>query len=318
MYLPRPSPLSDLGAWLTPSATEYDVSFGDYLKTAGAGPEVQRLIASRAEGESLDDISALWLMRSAKFNAVSGGLETLRCLKGGMSRLTDGMAGLLNRPVVTGIKVTGIHTDDGGVEIRDAGGKVWRADHAVCTVPLPLLRHMKLSPALPALQAAAVAQIPYGHHIEVFFDITAPYWEADGLPRSIWTDGPLGMVMNLPGDTPAGYLWLPISGQASLALQKLPNDEVLKRVTAELERVRPSMRGCLKPMAVHNWSTHPWTQGHLAYRAPGQITEFGTVLAEPHGRLHFAGEHTAMLAVGMEGAMESGERAAAEILTAAL
>lgn len=318
MYLPRPSPLADLNAWLEPAAGEYDLPLGEFLRQAGAGPEVQRLVASRAEGDSLDDLSTLWMMRSAKFIETSGGIEALRNLKGGMSRLTDGMATLLNRPVVTGVKVTGMQSGDDGVEIRDAAGKIWRAEHAVCTVPLPLLRQMTVSPSLPALQAAAVQQIPYGHHIEVFFDITEPYWDEDGLPASIWTDGPLGMVMNLPGDTPTGYLWLAVAGQASKAWRNLPESEVLRLVTNELERVRPSVRGRLRPMAVHNWSTHPWTQGHLASRAPGQISEFGGVLAEPHGRLHFAGEHTAKLAVGMEGAMESGERAAMEIIVASI
>jgi monoamine oxidase len=37
-------------------------------------------------------------------------------------------------------------------------------------------------------------------------------------------------------------------------------------------------------------------------------------MATPHQRLHFAGEHTRRLEVGMESAMESGERAATEIL----
>ena len=38
--------------------------------------------------------------------------------------------------------------------------------------------------------------------------------------------------------------------------------------------------------------------------------------AQPHGRVHFAGEHTALVKRGMEGAMKSGERAAIEIMTA--
>jgi monoamine oxidase len=48
--------------------------------------------------------------------------------------------------------------------------------------------------------------------------------------------------------------------------------------------------------------------------APGQITAFGREMILPHGRLHFAGEHTRRLDYGMEAAMESGERAALEIL----
>ena len=316
--LPRPSPLADLQSWLQPAAAEYDVAFGEMLAAQGAGPEILRLIESRAESDSLDDISALWLMRTAKFNEVSGGVTELRNLAGGMSRLTDGMAGLLNRPVVTGVEITAIRTDDGGIELRDATGKIWRADHAISTIPLPVLRRMDISPALPDTQAAAVQQVPYGNHIEVFFDIDQPFWEEDGLPASLWTDGPLGMVMRMPGDTPNGYLWLAIAGKASVGLRQLPETEILRRVTDELARVRPSTRGRVRAMTAHNWSTHPWTQGHTALRAPGQISRFGDILGHAHGRLHFAGEHTAVLASGMEGAMESGERAAMEIITAAI
>jgi len=50
------------------------------------------------------------------------------------------------------------------------------------------------------------------------------------------------------------------------------------------------------------------------YRTPGQIARFGNVVAEAHGRIHFAGDHTAATMMGMEGAMESGERAAVEVL----
>jgi monoamine oxidase len=37
-------------------------------------------------------------------------------------------------------------------------------------------------------------------------------------------------------------------------------------------------------------------------------------MAAPHGRIHFCGEHTALANRGMEAAMESGERAAIEVL----
>jgi monoamine oxidase len=40
-------------------------------------------------------------------------------------------------------------------------------------------------------------------------------------------------------------------------------------------------------------------------------------MAQAHGRIHFCGEHTAVSNRGMEGAMESGERAALEIFARA-
>jgi monoamine oxidase len=61
----------------------------------------------------------------------------------------------------------------------------------------------------------------------------------------------------------------------------------------------------------------PFSRGDWAVWGPGQVTAFARDIARPHGRIHFCGEHTAISNRGMEGAMESGERAALEILRAA-
>jgi monoamine oxidase len=66
--------------------------------------------------------------------------------------------------------------------------------------------------------------------------------------------------------------------------------------------------------AVLNWSRQPCQLGHIACRALGDIRRFGDILAAPYGRVLFAGDYTAVLNVGLEGAAESGERAALEIL----
>ena len=64
----------------------------------------------------------------------------------------------------------------------------------------------------------------------------------------------------------------------------------------------------------HSWSLNPYSKGDWAYRGPGQIKEFGQEISKPHFKLHFCGEHTAIANRGMEGALESGERAFFEIL----
>jgi len=74
------------------------------------------------------------------------------------------------------------------------------------------------------------------------------------------------------------------------------------------------MKGSIRPIGVHSWSKNRFSLGALPYRGPGQITQTEAALAAPFGRLHFAGDHTSVLVTGMEGAMESGERAAFEIM----
>jgi monoamine oxidase len=55
----------------------------------------------------------------------------------------------------------------------------------------------------------------------------------------------------------------------------------------------------------------------MAHMPPGVITQFGRALRAPVGRIHWAGSETATVSHGsIDGAIRSGERAAAEVLAA--
>ena len=85
-------------------------------------------------------------------------------------------------------------------------------------------------------------------------------------------------------------------------------------VLKEIERLRPSTKGKMEVVGVHSWPQYTFVEGCRHSYGPGQVTRFAVDMIKPHGRLHFAGEHTRRLDVGMESAMESGERAAIEVV----
>jgi monoamine oxidase len=64
------------------------------------------------------------------------------------------------------------------------------------------------------------------------------------------------------------------------------------------------------------WWDEEWTRGcSLAHFPPGLLTRYGRLLREPFGRVHWAGTETATVSHGaIDGAIRSGERAAAEII----
>ena len=65
------------------------------------------------------------------------------------------------------------------------------------------------------------------------------------------------------------------------------------------------------------WAGHPWTRGSYSYWAVGQYTTIAGAEREAVGTCHFAGEHTSIDFQGyLNGAVESGQRAAAEIIAA--
>ena len=68
-------------------------------------------------------------------------------------------------------------------------------------------------------------------------------------------------------------------------------------------------------VALDFWKGYQWTKGSYSYWRVGQYTGFSGAEGERSGNCHFAGEHTSQDSQGyLNGAVETGERAAAEIL----
>lgn len=314
IFLPRPNPLEDLTSWMDPKHASLDVPFNTWLRSRGVSDAALRYLDAIVSADSAQDISALWQIRGAKVSPLMGSVDSLRSLVDGMSRLPEGMRGLLKGDVRLDSPVTAIRERGDHMEVIVRGRRTLRAGRVICTVPLPVLRGIRIEPGLPKLQQEAVNQIPYTRGLSVFFRIDKPYWDEDGMPASTWTLGPLGRVFRHSKADGGYYLWNFKSGLSARGYERLTDKEAGERALREFIAVRPSVEGRIAPIAVTSWDRNPWTLGHLPYRAPGQVAKFGSVLGAAHGRLHFAGDHTAVLMTGMEGAMESGERAALEVL----
>ena len=107
-------------------------------------------------------------------------------------------------------------------------------------------------------------------------------------------------------------VWL--KGNNAAKLDRLSDADAKAAVVREIETLHPAAKGQLEVLAYHSWHQDAFSQGDWAVWKPGQITAFAHGIGAAHGRLHFCGEHTAVSNRGMEGAMESGERAALEVL----
>jgi monoamine oxidase len=63
------------------------------------------------------------------------------------------------------------------------------------------------------------------------------------------------------------------------------------------------------------WPSNPWTHGAYSYWRVGQYTRFAGSEYERSGNCHFCGEHTSIDSQGyLNGAVETGQRAAADVL----
>jgi monoamine oxidase len=107
-----------------------------------------------------------------------------------------------------------------------------------------------------------------------------------------------------------------VSGADARRLAGLPPSERIASVVAHVERVYPGTRAQLETAAIVDWDADPWARGGYAWFRPGQLTSRLRTLTEPEGCIHLAGEHLSSASGWMEGALESGLRAAREVLAA--
>jgi monoamine oxidase len=319
------NPLKTADAWLKPENAKYDISLHEWLRQAGQSDAAIELAynTNPTHGFSAHDISALMVMFAAQFGAMQRQLTANTpakgyTAKGGNQAIPEAMANALKSEVLLNTTVTGIRSNPDGAEVHTVDGTIYRARHVICSLPCTVLRRIKIDPLMTGKQELGVHTLQSQMINQLHLIPKAPYWEEDGMSPNMFTDSLAGMVIaEHKGDDPADVtsltVWL--RGDRAAWADQVDTEYAIKSVVADLERLRPAAKGKLEVAGYKSWYRDPYSSGDWAIFAPGQITSFAKELALPHGNIHFCGEHTAATNRGMEGAMESGERAALEVLS---
>ena len=311
----RDNPLPDVGSWKDPDYAQYDISLADHLSW---NDDQLRLAygINPGYGPNPKSQSALMWFQIMKAIAVPGG--KLLTVDGGNDRLPIAVAESLGDRIHYRSDVSRIDVNTDGVQIWTSEGDSFSAAHAICTLPTSAVRRLSLRAPLTVEQRAGIDTLNYNRVVRAYFVPTRPFWEADGLPPSIWSDSLAGRAFALRGngDETITMIQCFITGPAALQLDAMSADAALAAVQSDLEQIRPACKGALQPARLVSWGKDRWAGGAYACWQPGQIRTFANALEAPAGRLQFAGEHTARFSRGIEGALESGERAAAAIITA--
>jgi monoamine oxidase len=103
-------------------------------------------------------------------------------------------------------------------------------------------------------------------------------------------------------------------GEPGVKLSTLSDEERIKLAVSVIEKVFPGSADLVENTATIAWINEPFTRGSYMALAPGQVTAHWQTLFSPSGRLFFAGEHATIYQGFMEGAVESGQRAAKNIM----
>ena len=162
-----------------------------------------------------------------------------------------------------------------------------------------------------------VDEVSYGAVTKVMIQYRKKFWDQTGWNGRLTTDSSIVLTWlatsHLEGQD--GILTAYTGGEPGAKLAALSDEARIQVAVAEIERVFRGSSELIEHTATVAWPNDPFTRGSYMALAPGQVTAHWQTLFEPAGRLFFAGEHATAIQGYMEGAVESGQRVAASIIS---
>jgi monoamine oxidase len=195
---------------------------------------------------------------------------------------------------------------------------VVRARRAIVAIPPTLAGRVAYDPPLPARRDQLTQRMPQGTVIKTMAIYERPFWREEGLSGQATSDvGPARVVFdNSPPDGSPGVLLGFLEGRLARQWGARPAGERRDAVLAGHARLFGERAARPERFVERVWAEEEWTRGcYGCLMTTGGWTEYGRTLRAPIGPIHWAGAETATVWNGyMDGAVQSGERAAAEVL----
>jgi len=273
-------------------------------------------------GADVEDLSLLVLAELAATAGHRPGRQKLYRIVGGADRLVDRLAAPLRNRIHLRRRVVAVSQTSRAVRIkvRGADGALEEitGGHVILTAPAATLKEVAFHPRIPEDQWKAIVRLRYGQATKTHLQFDRAFWRRPGRPSAFGTTLPIGAVWDGTEGQVRGrhsaLLTLLAGGSASDATRAILSRGGPERLRRELKWLGAG-RGRLLSWRSVTWETDPWSRGSYAYFDPAYDPSWRLLLARPFGRILFAGEHTSLEWQGyMNGAVESGQRAAAEVL----
>jgi monoamine oxidase len=235
-------------------------------------------------------------------------------IEGGNDLLPRAFAEKLGDKVIYEAPVSKVEQDSTGARVTFArGGKeeTVAADYVVCAIPFAVLKRVEFRPALSEKKRRVRDQLSYDFASRAFLQTRSPFWERSRANGFAVTDLPAEIWPSTFGQRASrAVMQLYVRHGTSLEWSKLGTDARVADALARMEQAAPGARAAFERGEVKCWGEDAWTGCAWTHPSPPQLVD----VVAPEGRIHFAGEHSSVYASWMNGALDSGNRAAREIM----
>lgn len=315
----------------TPRGKELDaISVAEWLDRNRIGGTIRKVIEAAYVGElglQLEEQSALNLLCAVGTTPDTFGIfgesnERFRC-KGGNGSIPVRLSQELENDVDLGTAVESIRNRNGGFEIavrRGNSSSAIAADILVTTIPLGVMRKLDLRKLdLTKAQRDTIMNQGYGTNSKMMVGLNARPWVAMNVSAYTFTDLPFQACWDTSRGQRGQHAILTnfTGGRQGLRIGEGALQDRAREFVAHADKIFPGAAAAYTGKAVRQiWPTYEWSQGSYTCFRPGQYQRYFRALVDPQGRLFFAGEHTVDESGFMNAAVESGERAATQVLGA--
>lgn len=217
--------------------------------------------------------------------------------------------------------VTRIEQHESGVTVTftNADGiQTIEADRVICAIPFPVLKDIEVFPAFPADKQVAINELKLTPVTRTYLQFRTRVWEQSALSGYGLSDLPIQNTYSptLTQEGKQGILTSYTGGQRALDLGAMSENDRQSYVLRQMGHLFSGLDSQYTGGTSQIWHLDPWARGAFTYFEPGQMATLLPIAQRPEGRIHFAGEHTSAWHGWMNGALESGNRAAEEVNTA--
>jgi monoamine oxidase len=247
--------------------------------------------------------------------------EDMHEIVGGSDRLPNAFYAELADRVRFGAEVHAMDQDTDSVTVHfktEAGRYSVTGDYAIVTLPFSVLRQVEIMTPFSREKQRAIRQLNYSASTKIVFQVRERIWETDDgiFGGATVTDLPVRRL-NYPTPDPttsrgmllASYTW----DQDAARWGAMDEETRLEEALEDVSKIHPRIREVYEIGASHAWYDDRFANGAFALFEAGQQTQLQADVIRPEGRIHFAGEHCSLYHAWIQGALESGLRAAQAI-----
>lgn len=290
-----------------------DFPLADWLDRELPDPQTRWLAEAVIRSDEGEDTRRIgfhgWQWGLRHYRGRGEGAASAWRVPAGMADLPAAMAARLPRPVQTGKALASVEQASGNVVLEFSDGSCGVYERAILAVPPASLRRVRLTPSIERGRASAWRAAATGRLTKTLLRFLTPWWEAEGWHGYLMADAAYQQIWPEPwAEEPT--LCAYTCGDDSVSLDG-PQD-----VLGALAESHPAAQEEYLGGTQVAWAEDALAGGGFSYLPPGFLVRHRDWMRRPLGRIHFAGEHAAEWQGFVEGAIESGQRAAAEVLAA--